>query len=68
MARVWVLGLLALLWSAAAVTAVFINTRTNVLWSAEAAYLLVGAAVAAAWGATAAVLRKLGLELPYRPA
>ena len=49
-------------------TVVVINTRTNVLWSAEAAYLLVGAAVATAWGATVAVLREVGLGLPYQPA
>ena len=67
MARMVILGLVALLWTAAAVAVVAINARTNVLWNAQVAFVLVAAVIAAAWGATRTLLRRARLNLPYRP-
>lgn len=60
MARMVILGLVALLWTTAAVAVVAINARTNVLWNAQVAFVLVAAVIAAAWGATRALLRATG--------
>jgi hypothetical protein len=67
MARMVVVGLVALVWISTAVGMVVITATTNVLWNAQIAFLVVAAVIAAAWGATATLLRRTGLQLPYRP-
>lgn len=60
------LGVL-LLWAAVGGVAVFAVSTTNMRWPAEVSFLVVAAAVVAAWGGSDVLLRRLGRQLPYRP-
>ena len=68
MVRIGTLALLALLWAAVAVGVTLIARTTDVRWNAQIAYVLVAAAVLVAWRATDVILRRLGVDVPYRPA
>lgn len=56
-----------LIWGGAALTAVAINARTNVLWSAQGGFLLVAALVLTAWTATHLLLEGARRNPPYHP-